>query len=513
MDTMRPLFATSVVTTVALVASGCGGSSPSSSPKAATNALPSISWVSPASSKAGAAGFTLIVEGSNFSSSSVVQWNGNNRSTSYVRPTQLTAAITDSDLATAGSASVAVANSTAGGTSASVSFSVHASGAPSTSWPEPQHDENGLLINVATDLTSLEALNSVLGGPLFAAWDPANAGRTGMKIMMFGGTDAFCPPDTSGPLSSFPDAVLAADGYPGLPSAVPIDMRFTPTPAASCTSAAAGKYGPAIVFLDATHLWLYTAALGKPTDLLKPYPPGGVRQGGGANLVNTSVNYQVTPDVTVYPWVKSGRARVAALAQIVRIRAEDASALTQSGQGMSIYLINRDCMSTLYPGRLCQMTWTFPQVVARSDISDWSTQPLNATVYADPVQNSLPVVSVGLIPDSGEAVTDAQYGLAVLTSRGIPTQHAAFAPARTDVEIEFDQLENAIRLVSAQTLGEPMQTDAKCSQCIQVFGTSWNDPPAWVLSTVVSSQEIYDESGTSGEILGGYSWLYAGPAP
>src|SRR5215472_19319843 len=119
-----------------------------------------------------------------------------------------------------------------------------------------------------------------------------------------------------------------------------------------------------------------------------------------------------------------------------------------------------------------------------------------------------------LIPGSGgEVLTDAQYGLAVLTSRGSPTQHAAFAPALTDVEIEFYQLENAIRLVSAATLGEPIQTDAKCSQCIQVFGTSWNHPLAWVLSTVVSSQEIYDESGTSGEILGGYSWLYAGPAP
>jgi hypothetical protein len=418
-------------------------------------------------------------------------------------------------VATARSASVAVVSPNAGGASAGISFTVYADGQPASSWPDPQHDENGLLINVATDLTSLEALNAVLGKPLFAAWDPANAGGTGMKIMMFGGTDSLCPPDSDGPLSSFPDALLVADGYPGPASAIPADLRFTPTPAPFCSAAAGGKYGPSNVFLDATRLWLYTATLGKPTDLLKPYPPGGVRQGPSANLVNTSVNYQVTPAVTVYPWLKSGRARVAALAQIIRIRAQDTSALTQSGQGMSIYLTNQDCVASLHPGRLCQMTWTFPHAVARSDVSDWSTaaQFMNATVYADPVQSGLPVVSVQLIPASGEVLADAQYGLAVLTSRGSPTQHAAFAPTLMDAEIEFYQLENAIRLISAMTLGEPLQTDVECSQCVQVFGSSWNDPVAWVLSTVVSSQEIYDESGTSGEIFGGYSWLYAGAAP
>jgi hypothetical protein len=103
-DRSRPLRATIVLTVVSFFANGCGGGS---NPTPAMNPTPSISWVSPASAAAGAAAFTLIVAGNDFSSSSLVQWNGSARPTAYVRPTQLTASITDSDVATAGTASVA----------------------------------------------------------------------------------------------------------------------------------------------------------------------------------------------------------------------------------------------------------------------------------------------------------------------------------------------------------------------------------------------------------------------
>jgi sugar lactone lactonase YvrE len=58
----------------------------------------------------GSAGFTLTVNGSNFVSTSVVQWNGTALTTSFVNSTQLTAAVPASDIATAGTASVTVFN-------------------------------------------------------------------------------------------------------------------------------------------------------------------------------------------------------------------------------------------------------------------------------------------------------------------------------------------------------------------------------------------------------------------
>jgi hypothetical protein len=76
---------------------------------------PSVTSVSPSSATAGGAAFTLTVNGSNFVSGSTVQWNGSNRTTSYVSATQLTAAITAADVATTGTASVTVVNPTPGG--------------------------------------------------------------------------------------------------------------------------------------------------------------------------------------------------------------------------------------------------------------------------------------------------------------------------------------------------------------------------------------------------------------
>jgi hypothetical protein len=71
---------------------------------------PSISSLSPASAVAGGPAFTLTVNGSNFVSGSTVQWNGSNRTTTFVSATQLTAAITATDIQSRGIAQVLVVN-------------------------------------------------------------------------------------------------------------------------------------------------------------------------------------------------------------------------------------------------------------------------------------------------------------------------------------------------------------------------------------------------------------------
>jgi hypothetical protein len=81
----------------------------------------------------GASAFTLTVNGSDFVASSVVQWNGANRSTTYVNSTQLTASIPATDVANAGTAQITVFNPTpGGGTSNALNFTIGAqpSGCP-----------------------------------------------------------------------------------------------------------------------------------------------------------------------------------------------------------------------------------------------------------------------------------------------------------------------------------------------------------------------------------------------
>lgn len=384
-------------------------------------------------------------------------------------------------------------------------------------WPKPAHGGAGLFIDAATDLAARSDLDG-FGGPLFTAWNPtpANAAGPGMKIMMFGVAASLCPPSTQGPISNFANLVLASDGYRGLGAAVPPDLRFIPMPMTGCEPAADGLAGPSNVFFDGATAWSYTASLGHPGDLLLPFKAGGQNgQGADANIVNTSVNYQVdTARSRIEPWGFNGRARIGAEALTVNIQAQDATALTQTKQVIGATFLNTACSQST-PGALCQVYVQFSEVIAESDVSDWSRSipALYVDIFLDPNQGNLPVIAADLIPTAGQTVADPGTGLPLFTSRGAPTQHAGFGATQFDVEIDFNQFQNALRIVSALTLAEDVGTDGGCAQCIQVFGSDWNDAHAWILASLSTQQEIYDESGISGAILGGHDWIYGGTAP
>jgi hypothetical protein len=98
-----------------------------SNPQAFTvlNPVPTITSLSPPSVVVGGPGFTLTVTGTNFVLSSVVRWNGADRATTFVSPTQLRAVIPATDLLMAGTARVTVFNPPpGGGTSNSVNLVV-----------------------------------------------------------------------------------------------------------------------------------------------------------------------------------------------------------------------------------------------------------------------------------------------------------------------------------------------------------------------------------------------------
>jgi subtilisin family serine protease len=89
------------------------------------NPAPIASSLSPSSTSAGGSAFTLTVSGSNFISTSVVQWNGASRPTTFKSSTELQAAIPASDISAVGSATVSVATpAPGGGISSGLTFSI-----------------------------------------------------------------------------------------------------------------------------------------------------------------------------------------------------------------------------------------------------------------------------------------------------------------------------------------------------------------------------------------------------
>lgn len=97
-----------------------------------SNPAPTLTSISPASATAGSAATTMVVSGSNFVSGAVVNWNGTALPTTFSSATSLSASISSTLLATAGTASITVFNpSPGGGTSGSLTFTIN-SGTTST---------------------------------------------------------------------------------------------------------------------------------------------------------------------------------------------------------------------------------------------------------------------------------------------------------------------------------------------------------------------------------------------
>jgi trimeric autotransporter adhesin len=97
-----------------------------------SNPVPTVTSLIPPSTSAGGAAFTLTVNGTGFVAGvSTAVWNGQQRTTTFVSASQLTASITATDVASAGTDSVTVVNpSPGGGSSNSIAFFVDPAGNP-----------------------------------------------------------------------------------------------------------------------------------------------------------------------------------------------------------------------------------------------------------------------------------------------------------------------------------------------------------------------------------------------
>ena len=109
---------------------GCG-SSPNQSlnnqppPPNASNPTPTITAISPTTSAAGGAAFTLTITGTNFIAASIVNFGGTSPATTFVSSTQLTAAIPAAAIASTGAPAVTITNpAPGGGTSNAMNFTI-----------------------------------------------------------------------------------------------------------------------------------------------------------------------------------------------------------------------------------------------------------------------------------------------------------------------------------------------------------------------------------------------------
>jgi hypothetical protein len=111
---LKPLSTAALVGLIAL-SLACGYSSKTTPPVAGS--MPTIAQLSPDSATAGGAAFMLTVNGTNFGTKAVVNWNGvAQTSTTYVSGSQLTVAVPASAIAASGTVSITVTNPATAGT-------------------------------------------------------------------------------------------------------------------------------------------------------------------------------------------------------------------------------------------------------------------------------------------------------------------------------------------------------------------------------------------------------------
>jgi hypothetical protein len=196
------------------------------------------------------------------------------------------------------------------------------------------------------------------------------------------------------------------------------------------------------------------------------------------------------------------------------LRVETVSSATQQAkQQMVATFFNPTCRKLL-PGQPCQVQYLFNTAIARRAVTDWSKVSWfqHGSVWFDPVQGGIPIVD-GPIAAPGGLTTDGDAGLALFGSQGSATQHAAFNGRTFDVTISFDQLGNALRLITAKA-NKITLADVTDAQVDAMWGTSRSDRNAWVLLSADVGQEVYNPDAlTKVQVAGGFTSLYVGPQP
>jgi uncharacterized protein (TIGR03437 family) len=166
------------------------------------NPAPVLSGLAPNTTLAGGAAFQLVVNGSNFVRSSVVEWNGAPRSTFFNHPGQLIAFITTQDIVAAGTAQVVVSTpAPGGGRSAPLTFTIEAAQSSGPGALLSQFD-----VRACPDVTTYTSV-------LNASGQPVGGLRTENLACTVNGLTVSC---TAEPETEIPLSVVLIAGFNGL---------------------------------------------------------------------------------------------------------------------------------------------------------------------------------------------------------------------------------------------------------------------------------------------------------
>lgn len=169
------------LTILAVTVAGCTENVTSISPTTVTEAGPA---------------FKLTVLGSGFSSGDSVQWNGSNRSTTYVSTTELVAQINAADIAATGNASITVTNPAAS-TLGTSSTSGNGSNTESLSIVAPTGDATAYQVDPAHDGAATLASGTTVSFPPPSSWH-VNIGSGAPSNVVIGDGMIFLTTGTSG---------------------------------------------------------------------------------------------------------------------------------------------------------------------------------------------------------------------------------------------------------------------------------------------------------------------------
>ncbi len=181
-------LAAGAAVTITVVTPGTTGGTSSGVSFTVNNPVPVLTDLAPSWAGAGSSGFPLTVEGSGFSSGSVVHWNGAALTTTCVSGNELTASLPTANLASVGTANVTVVTpSPGGGTSTAVVFTIGAPTAGTNHITSLNMAATGMVWDAsrgriyaaapasAANGNSIVAINPVTGAaatPVFVGSDP-----------------------------------------------------------------------------------------------------------------------------------------------------------------------------------------------------------------------------------------------------------------------------------------------------------------------------------------------------
>jgi len=117
MENVMKKSAIALLAAVSAFTVACGYSSKATTP-AQPGTMPAIAMLAPTSTTHGDPAFVLVVNGTNFSTNAVINFNGVAQTTNQVSATQLTATIPAADIETAATVPVTVTNPGTAGTGA-----------------------------------------------------------------------------------------------------------------------------------------------------------------------------------------------------------------------------------------------------------------------------------------------------------------------------------------------------------------------------------------------------------